>query len=77
MKTIIVLLNDRKLLEKIENQIFENTHEMIDQLKSWGMTEEQEEELGYYEISDFMDLVNDQILDNLQDTFFGYVRLNK
>ena len=77
MKTIIVLLNDRKLLEKIENQIFENTHEMIDQLKSWGMTEEQEEELGYYEISEFMDLVNDQILDNLQDTFFGYVRLNK
>ena len=77
MKTIIVLLNDRKLLEKIENQIFENTHEMTDQLKSWGMTEEQEEELGYYEISEFMDLVNDQILDNLQDTFFGYVRLNK
>lgn len=77
MKTIIVLLNDRKLLEKIENQIFENTHEMIDQLKSWGMTEEDENSLGYYEISMFMDLVNDQILDNLQDTFFGYVRLNK
>ena len=77
MKTIIVLLDDRKLLEKIENQIFENVHEMIDQLKSWGMTEEDENSLGYYEISMFMDLVNDQILDNLQDTFFGYVRLNK
>ena len=77
MKTIIVLLDNRKLLEKVENQIFENVHEMIDQLKSWGMTEEDEDSLGYYEISEFMDLVNDQILDNLQDTFFGYVRLNK
>jgi hypothetical protein len=77
MKTVIVLLDDRKLLEKIENQIFENTHEMIDQLKSWGMSEEEEDSLGYYEISEFMDLVNDQILDNLQDTFFGYVRINK
>ena len=77
MKTIIVLLNDRMLLEKIENQIFDNTHEMIDQLKSLGMTEEQEDELGYYGISDFMDLVNDQILDNLQNTFIGYVKINK
>lgn len=65
------------LLEKIENQIFDNTHEMIDQLKSLGMTEEQEDELGYYGISDFMDLVNDQILDNLQNTFIGYVKINK
>lgn len=77
MKTIIVLLDNRKLLEKVENQIFENVHEMIDQLKSWGMTEEDEDSLGYYEISEFMDLVNDQILDNLQDTFFGYIRLSK
>lgn len=77
MKTIIVLLDDRKLLEKIENQIFENTQEMVYQLKSYGLTEEDEDSLGYYEISEFMDLVNDQILDNLQDTFFGYVRLNK
>lgn len=77
MKTIIVLLDNRKLLEKVENQIFENTHEMIDQLKSWGMTEEEEDILAYYEISEFMDLVNDQVLDNLQDTFLGYVKLNK
>lgn len=77
MKTIIVLLDNRKLLEKIENQIFENTHEMIDQLKSWGMTEEEEDSLGYYNLSMFMDLVNDQILDNLEGTFIGYVRLNK
>ena len=77
MKTIIVLLDNRKLLEKVENQIFENTHEMIDELKRWGMTEEEEDSLGYYEISEFMDLVNDQILDNLQGTFLGYIKLNK
>ena len=77
MKTIIVLFKDRTLLEKVENQIFENAQEFIDQLKSWGMTEEEEDSLGYYEISEFMDLVNDQILDNLQDTFLGYIKLNK
>lgn len=77
MKTLILLLDDRKLLEKIENQVFENTHEMVDQLKEYGMTEKEEEGLGYYEISEFMDLVNDQILDNLENTFIGYVKLNK
>jgi hypothetical protein len=76
MKTIILLLDDRKLLEKVENQIFENSQDMLDQLRSWGMGEELEDSLGYYEISEFMDLVNDQILDNLQDTFIGYVKFN-
>lgn len=75
MKTIVLLLDNRKVLEKIENQVFENTHEMIDQLKEYGMTEEEEDSLGYYEISEFMDLVNDQILDNLQETFLGYIKL--
>jgi hypothetical protein len=74
MKTIILLLDDRKLLEKVENQIFENSQDMLDQLRSCGMGEELEDSLDYYEISEFMDLVNDQILDNLQDTFIGYVK---
>lgn len=77
MKTIVLLLDNRKVLEKIENQLFENTQEMIDQLKEYGMTEDEEDSLGYHEISEFMDLVNDQILDNLQDTFIGYIKLNK
>ena len=77
MKTYIVILNDRSLLEKVENQIFENVKELIAQLKSWGMTEEQENGLGYYSLSMFMDLVNDQVLDNLEGTFIGYVRINK
>jgi hypothetical protein len=77
MKIIVLLLDNRKLLEKIENQVFDNTHEMIDELKNYGMTSDEEEDLGYYEISEFMDLVNDQILDNLESTFIGYVRINK
>lgn len=75
MKTYIVILNDRSLLEKVENQIFENIDELVEQLKSLGMTEE--DGLGYYSLSMFMDLVNDQVLDNLEDTFIGYVRINK
>ncbi len=77
MKIIVLLLDNRKLLEKIENQVFDNTAEMIDELKNYGMTSDEEEDLGYYEISEFMDLVNDQILDNLESTFIGYVRINK
>ena len=77
MKTIIILLDNRRLLEAIENQVYENANDLVSDLKNLGMTQEQEESLGYYEISDFMDLVNDQILDSLTDTFFGYVRINK
>ena len=76
MKTIILLLDNRQLLEKVENQIFENSQDMLDQLKKYGMTQEDEDNLGYYTISDFMDLINDQLLDNLENTFIGYVRFN-
>jgi hypothetical protein len=41
------------------------------------MTEEQEENLGYYNINDFTQLVNDQVLDDLTGTFIGYVRIKK
>lgn len=77
MKTIILLLDNRQLLEKVENQIFDNTPEMVDYLNSLGMTEQEEDSLRFYEISTFMDLVNDQILDDLTDTFIGYIKLNK
>ena len=76
MKILILLLRNRKFLEKVENQVFENTQELVNQLKEYGMMEEEEDSLGYYEISEFMELVNDQILDNLQDTFLGYAKLN-
>lgn len=77
MEILIVLLFDRQLLEKIENSTFENVDEMITQLKSWGMTEEQEDSLKYYKLAEFTELVNDQVLDDLTETFIGYVKLNK
>ena len=77
MKTIIILLDNRKLLEAIENQVYKNESEITDELKALGMTEAEEEGLGYYQITDFMDLVNDQVLDNLTDTFLGYVNIYK
>ena len=75
MKTLIILLQNRMLVEKIENQIFENNSELVSTLRSLGMSEEEEENLGYYELTDFMDLVNDQVLDNLESTFIGYVTI--
>ena len=77
MKTIILLLDNRKLLEAIENINFANIDSAILHLKKIGMTEQEEEKLGYYEISEFMDLVNDQVLDNLTETFLGYIRVEK
>ena len=77
MRTIVLLLENRNILERIENQIFENEAELIIALKRYGISEEEKDSLGVYGISDFMDLVNDQILDNLTDTFIGYVKLRK
>jgi len=77
MKTIIILLFNRQCLEWIEGSVFRNETEMIQALKDNGMTEEQEENLGYYDITDFMDLVNDQVIDGLTDTFFGYVKIKE
>lgn len=73
MKTIVLLLDNRKALELVENMTYSNIDELVKGLQECGMTEEEEETLGYYEISEYMDLVNDQVLDNLEDTFLGYV----
>jgi hypothetical protein len=77
MNVVIVLLNNREALEHVENSIFDSVDDMLDALRQNGMTDEEEDELGYYGISDFMDLVNDQVLDNLEGTFFGYVTIQK
>lgn len=77
MKTVVVLLDDRKILENVENETFNNQEEFIDRLREEGMDEEMEDTLGYYLITDFMDLVNDQELDDLTGTFIGYVTILK
>lgn len=76
MKTIVVLLNNRKALERVENMTFSNDEEMVAELRDNGMSDEEEETLEYHELTDFMCLVNDQVLDDLQGTFLGYVNFN-
>lgn len=77
METYILLLEDRKLLENIENSVFENISQVIERLYELGMTDEIEDSLGYYPLTEFMDLVNNQILDNLTNTFIGYVQIKE
>lgn len=74
MKTIILILNDRRVLERVENQTFDNIESMIEGLKVAGMVDEQE--LSYFELSYFMEGVNDQEIDDLTNTFIGYVHLS-
>lgn len=76
METYILLLEDRKLLENIENIAFEDISQLVDELRNLGMDATTEDSLAYYSISEFMDLVNDQVLDNLTDTFIGYIQLS-
>jgi hypothetical protein len=81
METCIVLIsvdyvNARKVCNLIENQKFdsrENVRKMIDK-------ELNEENViayvGIFRLTDFMEEVNDQNLDNLTGYFISYVQIN-
>lgn len=77
MKTYIVLIsvdesNSRKVCEQIENNVYENLTALHKEL-----AEKLEDDRNYlvFSMSDFMDEVNDQILDNLTEYFMSYVNL--
>lgn len=72
-KTYILLLNNRQLLERIEGQTFKNENDLIAEVEKQCTNEEIIETFGYYEIGDFTELVNDQVLDNLTNTFISFV----
>lgn len=74
MKTIILILNDRRALERVQNQTFDSIESMMEGLKVAGMVDEQD--LSYFELSNFMEAVNDQEIDDLTNTFIGYVHLS-
>jgi len=66
--------NSRKVCELIENMKFEGTAE----IGKFLAKEEVDGSLGdimIYELSDFMDGVNNQELDVLTDSFISYVRV--
>jgi hypothetical protein len=79
METCIVLIsvinsNARKVCEAIENQKFDSRESARETIKA---------QLGDYEggvsilrLTDFMDEVNNQELDNLQFSFISYVHIN-
>ena len=79
METCIVLIsvdynNARKVCNLIENQKFDSREIARETIK---------EQLGDYEggvsifrLSDFMEEVNDQVLDNLENYFISYIHIN-
>jgi hypothetical protein len=81
METCVVIIstaydNARKVCNLIENQKFdsrENVRKMIDK-------ELNEENViayvGIFRLTDFMEEVNDQNLDNLTEYFISYVQIN-
>lgn len=79
MKHIVIIntefTNSRKTCENIENQSFESREELLEYIrKNTDCTEEElKQEIHILEMSDFMDAVNDQVLDNLENSFISYV----
>lgn len=72
LETYIVLSTDKKFLESIEGDMFESE---VDFLKKHHRRNGKIDE--YYPISEFTELVNNEILDNLTTTFIGYVYVAK
>lgn len=88
MKTAIVLIsaehfsNSRKVCESIEKQVFTNSSELREKINAELETDHTIEQRNLlrnsiliYEISDFMDAVNNQELDVLTNHFLSYVQL--
>lgn len=79
MDTRIVLIsvdyhNARKVCELIQNQTYPTfSHLVKDLTKELGNVDE----VSVLPISDFMDSVNDQELDNLTEYFMSYVKIDK
>lgn len=83
MERIFVVLipvdysNSRKVCELIENQKYENLTSVSDSVKENGIvsTDEESGDVLYFELTDFMDEVNNQTLDNLSEYFISYVKV--
>lgn len=78
MRTFIVLIpvdysNSRKVCELIENQKFESIVEASDYIVD--KLGEENDSVLYFPLTDFMDEVNNQTLDNLTEYFISYIIL--
>lgn len=78
-KTFVVIVpveyhNSRKVCELIENMKFDSTSEIGKFLAKQGI-DGGSGDIMIYDLSDFMDGVNNQELDILTDSFISYVRV--
>lgn len=78
-KTFVVIVpveyhNSRKVCELIENMKFDSTSEIGKFLAEQGI-DGGSGDIMIYDLSDFMDGVNNQELDILTDCFISYVRV--
>ena len=79
METCIVLIsvvnsNARKVCEAIENQKFDSRESARETIKA--QLDDYEGGVSILRLTDFMDEVNNQELDNLQFSFISYVHIN-
>jgi hypothetical protein len=80
MKTFIILINinhtnARKACNAIENTTFANFDALEQALVKNGINANEDYRTLKYEISDFMEAVNDQELDVLTEYFLSYVKI--
>ena len=80
METRIVLIsvdyvNARKTCEQIQNEKFDSrdiARKRIEEL----LNEDEVGHISIFRLTDFMDEVNDQNLDNLTEYFISYIQIN-
>lgn len=79
MSTQIVLIsvdhnNSRKMCEQIENTTYQSYYDLLKDLRAKVGSDD-----GFliFSMSQFMDEVNDQILDDLSEYFMTYAKIDK
>ena len=79
METCIVLIpvsysNARKVCNSIENQKFDSRESARETIKE--QLDDCESDVSIFHLSNFMEEVNDQNLDNLENYFISYIHIN-
>jgi hypothetical protein len=80
METCIVLIsvdydNARKTCEQIENEKFDSRDTARKRIKEL-LNEDEVGHISIFRLTDFIDEVNDQNLDNLTEYFISYIQIN-
>ena len=83
METYIVLIGTdycdaRKVCNHVENTKFDSVEIAIKTIFEWlNEPDNAFEDVSIYKLSDFMEEVNDQVLDNLTNYFISYIQIGK